>query len=258
MSNFEFLLVLFSVNSIVLIGIILRCIRRKSPRTLVKFFFLPILFSLVAGWFIQNYAQLSEVSNRQFFGNLLLTIWLLKSFNSYKSFKTLLLEEFLSSLRVMIKDKKFFKIIILVLKISFMQFLCFCSVFSMNYLSGYSTLGLIDFFGFFICFSGILLELISEKEIRNNISTTSKFISSGPWAYSRHPDLLGMSLFFCGLQVLSFGAVGSEWSIIGFLVFVYIIYGKLAPKIEHKIASKSPEYISYRESVPKLLTFYKK
>ena len=210
MSNFEFLLVLFSVNSIVLIGIILRCIRRKSPRTLVKLFFLPILLSVFAGWFIQNYAQLSEVSNRQFFGNLLLTIWLLKSFNSYKSFKTLLLEEFLSSLRVMIKDKKFFKIIILVLKISFMQFLCFCSVFSMNYLSGYSTLGLIDFFGFFICFSGILLELISEKEIRNNISTTSRFISSGPWAYSRHPDLLGMSLFFCGLQVLSFGAVGSE------------------------------------------------
>ena len=258
MSNIEFLLVLFSINSIVLIGVILRCIRRKSPRTLVKFFFLPILLSVFTGWFIQNYAQLSDVSNRQFFGNLLLTIWVLKSFNSYKSSKALLLEEFLSSLRVMIKDKKFFKIIILVLKISFIQFLCFGSVFSMNYLSGYSTLGLIDFFGFFICFSGILLELISEKEIRNNISTASRFISSGPWAYSRHPDLLGMLLFFCGLQILSFGAVGSEWSIIGFLVFVYIIYGKLAPKIEHKIASNSPEYISYRESVPKLFTIYKK
>ena len=128
----------------------------------------------------------------------------------------------------------------------------------MNYLSGYSALNLIDLFGLILCITGMLIEVISEKEIRNNVSKTTLFISTGPWAYSRHPDLLGLLLFFLGLQILSLGAVGSEWSIIGFLVFVYIIYGKLAPKIEHKIASNSPEYISYRESVPKLFTIYKK
>ena len=258
MSNIEFLLILFFINSVVMMGIILRCVKRKSPRAFLRFLFLPVLLSLLSGWFIQFYAQISEISSRQILGNLLLMIWVFKSFNSHKSSKAILLEEFLKSIRLAISDKRFFKIIGLILRISFFQFICFGSAFSMNYLSGYSALNLIDLFGLILCITGMLIEVISEKEIRNNVSKTTLFISTGPWAYSRHPDLLGLLLFFLGLQILSLGAVGSEWSIIGFLVFVYIIYGKLARKIEHKIASNSPEYISYRESVPKLLTIYKK
>ena len=51
MSNFEFLLILLFCNSIILIGLVLRSIKKKSPRIILKFFFSPIILCLI-GLFI--------------------------------------------------------------------------------------------------------------------------------------------------------------------------------------------------------------
>ena len=57
MSNFEFLLILLFCNSIILIGLVLRSIKKKSPRIILKFFFLPVIVSCVFGLFIQEVFQ---------------------------------------------------------------------------------------------------------------------------------------------------------------------------------------------------------
>ena len=253
MSNIEFLLVMFLSNSIFLILIILRSIRKKSPRSLLKFFFLPVLLCSLVGVLVQSFTEISEVSNRQVLGNLLLLTWCLKSFNSYKSMKVILLDEFLSSVRSLISDKKFFRLLILILKISLLQIICFSSVLSLNYLSGYSALVMMDLIGLVLCFAGLTLELLSEKEIKENLSKGKKIIKSGPWAYVRHPNLTGILLFFGGLQLLSFNAVGSQWSIIGFFLLLYIVISLLIPEIENKLLLKYPKYKSHIDSLPILL-----
>ena len=76
MSNFVFILILFFFNSILLISLILSSISKKSPRRLIKFFFMPILLSLFISLAIQFQLQISEISFRQLFVNLIVILWL--------------------------------------------------------------------------------------------------------------------------------------------------------------------------------------
>ena len=125
MSNFEFLLILLFCNSIILIGLVLRSIKKKSPRIMLKFFFLSVIVSCLFGVFIQAVFQVSEISNRQLMANFLLAIWCLKSFYSYNSIKSLLLEDFLAFIRQQISDKKYLALITKVVKVSTIQIICF-------------------------------------------------------------------------------------------------------------------------------------
>ena len=110
MSNFVFILMLFFFNSILLIALILSSINKKSPRRLLKFLFLPILLSLFVSLAIQFQLQVSEISQRQLFANLMVILWCLKSFRGYKSIKATLFEEILLSIRDSIYKKRFFTI----------------------------------------------------------------------------------------------------------------------------------------------------
>ena len=258
MSNFEFLLFILIFNSLVLIGLIQNSIKKKSPRILIKFFFLPILLSTLVSIYVQSYMQISEVNNRQLLANFLIAVWCLKTFNTYKSIKALLLDNFLQSLRDNISKKKFFRLIIMTLKISFLQILCFSSVFSLNYLSGYSVLNIIDILGLAFCTAGLILEFLCEKEIKQSPDKKEAFIQSGPWSYIQHPNMAAIILFFMGLQILSLGAVGSSWSLLSVLAIIYIVYKKLIPEIEKKLSIKYPQYNGYSDRVPNLFSFNKK
>ena len=46
---------------------------------------------------------------------------------------------------------------------------------------------------------------------------------------------------FSGLHVLALSGVGSQWSILGLMVTILIIYKKLIPQIERQLLTKYPE-----------------
>ena len=144
------------------------------------------------------------------------------------------------------------------LKISFLQILCFSSVFSLNYLSGYSVLNIIDIFGLTFCITGLTLEFLCEREINQSPNKKEAFIQSGPWSYIQHPNMAAIILFFIGLQILSLGAVGSSWSLISVLAIVYIVCKKLIPEIEKKLSIKYPQYNDYAERMLNLFSFKKR
>ena len=242
MSNFVFILMLFFFNSILLIALILSSINKKSPRRLLKFLFLPILLSLFVSLAIQFQLQVSEISQRQLFANLMVILWCLKSFSGYKSIKATLFKEILLSIRDSIYKKKFFTILFTVLKISLIQIICFSSVFSLNYLSGYSSLNYLDILGISLCILGISIEFICERQIKNAKKKGDNLITTGLWSYLRHPNLAGLLLMFSGLHVLALSGVGSQWSILGLMVIILIIYKKLIPRIERHLLTKYPEY----------------
>ena len=240
MSNFAFLSLIFFLNSMLLIALILSAINKKSPRRFLKFFFLPILLSLLVSLAIQFQLQISEVSLRQLFANSILILWCLKSFNSYRSIKSILLQESLQSIRDLIYKKKLLSILIIVLRISFVQIICFSSVFSLNYLSGYSSLNYLDILGISLSILGMSIEIISERQIKNARKKDNYLITTGLWSFTRHPNIAGLILMFSGLHVLALSGVGSQWSILGLVVTILIISKKLIPKIEEKLLTKYP------------------
>ena len=55
------------------------------------------------------------------------------------------------------------------------------------------------FLGFFICFIGVLYEIISDQQLYNFKKNNQGIINSGLWKYSRHPNYYGEILFWWGL-----------------------------------------------------------
>ena len=255
MSNFEFLLILLFFNSIILIGLVSICIKKKSPRLLIKFLFLPVLSSCLFGIFVQAVFQVSEISNRQIAANIFLILWCLKSFSSHKSIKSLLLEDFLALVRRQISDKKYFVLLINIIRLSSLQIICFSSVFSLNYLSGFSLLSFFDNIGITLCLIGFLIEYIGNKQIKER--TKEGFFVKGSISYVLHPNITGIIFFLMGLQILAFGGVGSEWTFIGLSVSTFIIYKILIPKIESKLRKKYPDFSSDIDKMPKLISLRK-
>ena len=252
MSNFEFSLILYSFICVSLLAMIFRSIKKKSPRFFLKFFFLPILLCIPLSLVLQNVLDISNVSSRQLIANIFISLWCLKSFVSYKSLKIALLGEFLDQVRESISNKEFFRIVYSVIKLSFFQFLCFSSLICLNYLSGYSSLSGLDIFGITICSLGIAIELWCEKELKLYSNDQLNLIRTGPWSITRHPNLIGIILFFLGIQILALGAVGSQWSLFGLFLLSYIVVNVLIPSIEKKLTLKYSDYENYMETVPKL------
>ena len=89
---------------------------------------------------------------------------------------------------------------------------------------------------------GICIELTCEREIKNLRKKDNNLITTGLWSYLRHPNLVGLLLMFSGLHVLALSGVGSQWSLLGLLVTISIIYKKLIPQIERQLLIKYPEY----------------
>ena len=254
MSNFEFLIILYIFNFSSFLIIFFRSLLKKSPRLLIKYLFLPILLTLPLSLFLQSNLSISEVSSRQLIANILILFWCLKSFSTYNSLKKILLNDLLDGLRESILRKEFLKIILSLLKVSSIQFICFSSIFSINYLSGYSELKILDILGIFVCVFGITIELLSERELKISSNNKSKIITTGPWSFVRHPNLVGIFFVFLGVQMLALNAVGSNWSLLGLFFVSFIIFRELLPTTENRLNLKYSEYSKYMETVPKFFT----
>ena len=84
-----------------------------------------------------------------------------------------------------------------------------------------------------IALLGVSLEIYCETQIK----TTKKnhLLSGGIWSKIQHPNLLGIILFFLGLQILTIGAIGSKWTVIGFFIIFFILQRILMPELDKKL-----------------------
>ena len=99
------------------------------------------------------------------------------------------------------------------------------------------------------------MEFLCEKELKKYSENKSKLVESGPWSLSRNPNLIGIFLFFLGIQIIALNAVSNLWSIFGFLLMSFIIFKYLVPLKEKSLMAKFPNYGVYSKRVPKLINF---
>ena len=115
--------------------------------------------------------------------------------------------------------------------------------------------------GIIIWLVGFSIEVISDKqkkEFRENEKNKGQFISTGLWAYSRHPNYVGEITLWLGITIMSLPSL-SGWGYIALIspIFVYWLLAKISgvPMLEESALKRwghEKSYMDYIEKTPVL------
>ena len=122
------------------------------------------------------------------------------------------------------------------------------------------------FIGLIIWIVGFLIEVISDEQKRRfkiNVENKNKFISTGLWKISRHPNYFGEMLIWIGIALISFPTlVGFQYFTLISPIFVIWLLTNISGinLLEEKADLKWGQitsYIEYKENTPILIPFAK-
>lgn len=122
---------------------------------------------------------------------------------------------------------------------------------------------LLSFIGFIIWASGLWIEAAADKQkfdFINSPKNKGKWIASGLWKFSRHPNYLGEIMVWGGVYIYTFTALDSLGRLVGFISPAYIalllLFVSGVPLLE-KSADKrwgdDPKYQAYKQKTSVLL-----
>lgn len=131
--------------------------------------------------------------------------------------------------------------------------------------SKHSHFSYLSVLGIIIWGFGLVIESAADFQkyaFRLTPSNRNKWISSGVWKYSRHPNYFGEMLIWAGLYVYVLQSLSLVSKIIGLIspvaIIVLLRYGSGVPILEKeadKKWGKDPDYVSYKKKTNLLIPF---
>lgn len=127
-------------------------------------------------------------------------------------------------------------------------------------------IGTRDYIGWSVWAVGFLFEVVADMQksiFRSNPDNKGKFIQSGLWSISRHPNYFGEITLWFGVYISCSSVFrGSQYLSVLSPVFVMLLITKLSgiPLLEKAGLKKwgtLPEYQKYLQDVPSLVPFFK-
>ena len=122
-------------------------------------------------------------------------------------------------------------------------------------------LGALAALGTAVWIAGFAIETIADRQkavFRADPANRDRFISTGLWAWSRHPNYCGEILLWIGVALIALPAL-SGWSLVTLIspVFVYVLLTRISgiPLLESRSDAKwgdAPEYQAYKARTPVL------
>lgn len=113
-------------------------------------------------------------------------------------------------------------------------------------------LGLLDGFGIAIWVIGFYFETLGDLQLAKfikNSANKGKFIQSGLWAYSRHPNYFGEVTLWWGLWLITLSIPNAWFGIISpITITILIIKVSGIPMLEKKMA-ENPDFAEYKRRV---------
>ena len=116
--------------------------------------------------------------------------------------------------------------------------------------------------GTLLWITGFSLEIIADKQKRDFKKDTSKekeFITSGLWAWSRHPNYFGEIMLWVGVTLIAYPVLNG-WQLCTLIspIFVYVLLTKVSGVnlLENRAIKKwgsDPDYMNYLEKTPVLI-----
>lgn len=123
-------------------------------------------------------------------------------------------------------------------------------------------LGVFAALGTLIWIVGFAIEARADYEkrvFRKDPANEGKFITTGIWAWSRHPNYFGEITLWFGVAVIAFPVLeGAQYATLISPVFVYVLLTRVSgiPLLENRAKKKwgdDPEYQAYCERTPVLV-----
>lgn len=138
-------------------------------------------------------------------------------------------------------------------------------VFAVNASSHHPSLGFRDYLGLSLWVFGFALEIVADTQKdtwRSQKANHGKFINTGVWALSRHPNYFGEITLWLGIFISASSAFSTPgmWSsvlspVLVFLLLVYVSGIKLLEAAGDKKWGKEQNYITYKQQTPVLIPF---
>ena len=120
------------------------------------------------------------------------------------------------------------------------------------------------YIGLTVFFIGFIIEIIADNQktkFRSNPENKDKFIDSGLWKFSRHPNYVGEILLWLGISIISLSSLkGPELATLISPLFTYLllVYVSGVRILEHNGDKKwghLDSYKSYKKNTPRLVGF---
>jgi steroid 5-alpha reductase family enzyme len=121
--------------------------------------------------------------------------------------------------------------------------------------------GALTVLGTAVWMAGFAIETIADRQkaiFRADPANRDRFISTGLWAWSRHPNYCGEILLWIGVAMIALPVL-SGWSLVTLIspVFVYLLLRRVSgvPLLESRADAKwgdFPEYQAYKARTPVL------
>lgn len=114
-----------------------------------------------------------------------------------------------------------------------------------------------DSAGLLLGVAAIWLEARADVELnsfRRERHSRAEVLTTGVWAWCRHPNYLGEIGFWAALACFAMGAnEPALWSLTGAAAMIVLFIGVSIPMIEKKLDADKPRYAEYRAHTPMLL-----
>lgn len=123
-------------------------------------------------------------------------------------------------------------------------------------------LGLVGFVGMAVWAIGFVIEVVSDRQkraFRQDPVNSGRFISTGLWAWSRHPNYFGEIVLWLGIALIALPSL-SEWQYVTLIspLFVFLLITRVSgiPPLESRAEERwgdDPDYQAYKARTPVLL-----
>ena len=123
-------------------------------------------------------------------------------------------------------------------------------------------LGFIGILGLSLWLIGFLFEVVADRQksvFKTNPDNKDKFISTGLWSWSRHPNYFGEITLWTGMLILALPVLsGSRWFAVISPIFVYLLLTRISgiPMLQKRGQERwgdLPEYQRYLERTSLLI-----
>lgn len=123
-------------------------------------------------------------------------------------------------------------------------------------------LGVIGIIGIAVWLFGMTVETIADRQkskFREDPANKGKFINTGLWAWSRHPNYFGEIVLWAGVAIVAVPVLqGWQWATMISPVFVFLLLTKVSgvPMLEEKADERwggQDDYEAYKRNTPVLI-----
>ena len=139
-----------------------------------------------------------------------------------------------------------------------------CALCALTGISNGIELNNITYIGIILFIIGFTLEIIADTQktnFRKNNKNRDKFITTGLWKYSRHPNYLGEIILWIGVAIISYSSleINQLFTLVSpvftYLLLVYVSGINLLEKSGQKKWGNLSEYKEYKRNTPRLFWF---